>query len=75
MSSDSSAPYASGAVPAPTPLSTPAPTPEPTPEPTPVSPASGAVGTRLYLSGISKRFASTRANDDVSLAIRPGEIH
>ncbi|MGI4859701.1 MAG: ABC transporter ATP-binding protein [Janthinobacterium lividum] len=40
-----------------------------------VPPASGAAGTRLHLSGISKRFASTRANDDVSLAIRPGEIH
>ncbi|MCY0385765.1 ABC transporter ATP-binding protein [Robbsia sp. Bb-Pol-6] len=30
---------------------------------------------RLQLVGISKRFASTQANDDVSLTIRPGEIH
>jgi simple sugar transport system ATP-binding protein len=30
---------------------------------------------RLVLSGITKRYPSVVANDDVSLSVRPGEIH
>lgn len=32
-------------------------------------------GARLELRGISKRFPGTLANDDISLALMPGEIH
>jgi len=30
---------------------------------------------RLVLTGITKRYPSVVANDDVSLSVRPGEIH
>src|ERR1700722_1419145 len=30
---------------------------------------------RLVLSGITKRYSSVVANDDISLSVRPGEIH
>jgi simple sugar transport system ATP-binding protein len=34
-----------------------------------------ASSARLRLSGITKRYAETLANDDVDLAVMPGEIH
>jgi ABC-type uncharacterized transport system ATPase subunit len=38
-------------------------------------PPDATVGMRLSLSHVSKSFPGVRANDDVSLAVRPGEIH
>ncbi|MFD2264004.1 ABC transporter ATP-binding protein [Lacibacterium aquatile] len=35
----------------------------------------GTDAPRLRLSGITKQFPGTRANDDVSLSLLPGEIH
>ena len=32
-------------------------------------------GPRLVLSGITKRYPSVVANEDVNLSVRPGEIH
>jgi len=37
--------------------------------------ADQAVVPRLALAGISKQYPSVRANDDVHLAVAPGEIH
>ena len=39
--------------------------------------AAAAAGTppRLQLTGITKRYPAVVANDDVSLAVQPGEVH
>jgi general nucleoside transport system ATP-binding protein len=42
---------------------------------TPLRPEPGSAELRLQLSGISKQYPAVKANDGVSLHVRPGEIH
>ena len=42
---------------------------------TPLRPEPGSAELRLHLSGISKQYPAVKANDGVSLRVRPGEIH
>ncbi|MFM7506067.1 MAG: ATP-binding cassette domain-containing protein, partial [Rubrivivax sp.] len=42
---------------------------------TPLGPEPGPAELRLQLSGISKQYPAVKANDGVSLRVRPGEIH
>ena len=47
------------------------------PQETPHTAASGARAAplRLELTGITKQYPAVRANDNVSLRVKPGEIH
>ena len=45
------------------------------PPPAGAEPGDGTTVARAELRGVSKRFAATQALDDVSLELRPGEVH